>query len=382
MNSIARNFVVPACVVALGAAAIAWNVVRIRTTERKYAEELRQNQSGADRGDANAEYELGRMYFWGHGVPQDYAQADYWYQKAADQGFAKGEDGIGALYYYGNGLTQSYADALVWYRKAADQGDPIALEALGTMNYYGYGVPQSYSEATTWYRKAANQNYSKAEYDIGLMYWYGQGVPKDREQAYRWYRKAASQGNKDAQRALGLRLPPCGPVGKFAPLLGLVGSLFFLIDLFIQKSNLREPRVRRPAVLSLILLLWSVMDWFQCSQYGLFPSAWVTYSFKAATFFLGGILISLLAAVVSAKAGKAVLISSGLLFVATNLALCARARFDFGILSAFYWRFIDLDSLPLGMAITAAIHLWRKKREPADGASEPPAESREARDAV
>jgi len=382
MNSIVRNFVVPACVVALGAAAIAWNVVRMRTTERRYANELRQYQSGADQGDANAEYELGRLYFWGRGVPQDYAQTRYWFQKAADQGFAKGEDGIGALYYYGNGRLQSYSEAYIWYRKAADRGDAIAQEALGTMNYYGYGTPRNYSEALAWYRKAADQNYPKAAYDIGYMYWYGQGVPRDRLEANRWYRKAASLGSRDAQLVLGLRLPPCGKVFRFAPLLGFAGSLFFLIDFFRQKSNLREPNLRKTAVLSLVLLLWSAMDWFQYSKYALFPSAWAAYSFKAVTFFLSGALASQLIPVLWPKAGKAMLVFSGLLFVAINLAFYARARFDFGILSAYYWRLAVFDSFALGIAASAVTHLWLRKREPADGASEPPTEDGEAPGAV
>lgn len=382
MNSIARNFVVPACVVALGAAAITWNVVRMRTTEHKYAGELRQYQSGAERGDANAEYELGRMYFWGRGVPQDYAQAHYWYQKAADKGFAKGEDGIGALYYYGNDLPQSYSDAYIWYRKAADHGDAVAQEALGTMNYYGYGVPQSYSGAMAWYQRAADQNYSKADYDIGLMHWYGQGVPRDRNEANRWYRKAANLGNKDAQLVLGLRLPPRGNAFIFIPLLGFAGGLLFLTDFIRPKSTHPKQRLREKAVLSLILFLWSVMDWFQYSKYGLFPSAWATYSFKALTFFLVGSGASLVTTVSWPKAGKVVLVISGFLFLILNLALCARARFDFGILSAIYWRFIALDSFPLGMAITAVIHLWRTKRDPEDDAPEPPAENGETPDAV
>jgi TPR repeat protein len=382
MNSIVRNFVVPACVVALGAAAIVWNVERMRITERRFAEEVRQYQSGADQGDANAEYELGQMYARGWGVTQDFAQANYWYQKAAGQGFTKAIYAVGCQYYYGDGVLQSYSEALVWFHRAADQGDAIAQEALGGIYYHGAAVPQSYSEAMAWYRRAADENYSKAEYDMGYMYSHGLGVPRDRQEANRWYRKAASQGNVDAQLALGLRLPPHGKVFKFIPLLGFAGSLFFLIDFFRQKSSLCKPRVRETAVLSLILLPWSVMDWLQYSKYGLFPSAWAAYSFRAVTFFMAGIMASLVTTVSWPKAGKTLLVFTGFLFVVLNLALCAKARFDLGILSTAYWRFIVLDSFPLGMAISAAIHLWRRKREPADGAPEPPAESGETPDAV
>lgn len=382
MKSIVRAAAIPACVVALGAAVIIWNLQRTEVTKRKLADEAHLAQLRANQGDANAEYELGRMYFWGRGVAQDYAAADYWYQKAADHGFTKGEDGIGALYYYGHGLSQSYSQAVVWYRKAADQGDAIAQEALGTMNYYGYGVPQSYPEALGWYRKAADQNYAKADYDIGLMYWYGQGVPRDREEANRWYGKAASLGNKDAQRVLGLRLPPCSRWRKFVPVLGLVAGCMFVFDFLRQKERRRDPRLRKDAMTGLIVLLFSAMDWFQCSGYGLFPSASAATAFKFATAFLSGIVITLLTIVLWRRAGKPLLIFAGLLFVTMDLALCARARFDLRVLSAFYLRFIALDLFPLGMAVTAAVHLWRRRKDPADDASEPPTEETETPSAV
>jgi hypothetical protein len=382
MNAMLRNFVVPACVVALGAAAIVWNLETKWATGRKFAQEVKQYQSGAQRGDANSEFELGRSYFWGRGVPRDYTQAAFWCQKAADQGFAKAEYAIGNMYYYGNGYDQSYSNAIIWYHKAADQDVSVAQFAIASMYYHGFGVSQSYPDTMVWYRKAADQGYARAESGIGYLYWNGLGVEKDRAEANRWYRRAASHGEEDAQRWLGLRLPPCGIAFRFVPFLGFAGGLLFLIDFFKQKGSLHEPRLRKAALLSLILLLWSGMDWFQYSKYGLFPSAWAAYSFKAATFFLSGISVPPLVTVLRPKAGKAMLILSGLLFVAENLALCAKARFDLGILSALYWRFIALDSFPLGMAISAAIQLWRRKREPADGASEPPSTSGEVPDAV
>ena len=37
----------------------------------------------AEQGDAKAQYKLGTMYYFGHGVPQDYWEAVRWYRKAA-----------------------------------------------------------------------------------------------------------------------------------------------------------------------------------------------------------------------------------------------------------------------------------------------------------
>ena len=380
MNSIVRNFVVPACVVALGAGAIIWNLVRIRATERKYAEHLKQYRAGADRGDADAEYKLAFMYFWGRGVPQDYAQSNYWCQKAADQGLAKAKYEVGNSYFYGTGVAQSYSEALIWYREAAEQGNAYAQYAIGSMYYHGFGVPQSYTDALPWYRKAADQGYAQAESGIGYLYWSGLGVQKDREEANRWYRRAASHGDEDAQRWLGLRVPPCGRAFGFAPLVGLVGALFFLVEFFRQGGDLREPRLRRTVVLSLISLLWSVMDWFQYSKYGLFPNVWTAQSFHIVASFLGGAMVAILVPVVWPKGDMAVLIFSGLSLAAVDLVLLMKVHFDLTILSAFYWRIVALDSAPIGMAVVAAIRLRRRKNERADGT--PPAQPAEAPHAV
>ena len=42
----------------------------------------------AEQGDALAQFNLGRMYATGEGVPQDDAAAVRWYRLAADQGIA------------------------------------------------------------------------------------------------------------------------------------------------------------------------------------------------------------------------------------------------------------------------------------------------------
>jgi hypothetical protein len=51
-----------------------------------YAEAMRWYRSAAERGDAQAQYNLGFLYAGGFGVPQDLAQARIWMQKAAAGG--------------------------------------------------------------------------------------------------------------------------------------------------------------------------------------------------------------------------------------------------------------------------------------------------------
>ncbi len=61
---------------------------------------------------------LGRLYEWGNGVPQDYAQAANWYLNAAEQGDSLAQWNLGSLY---DERTQNYAEAYFWLDIAASE---------------------------------------------------------------------------------------------------------------------------------------------------------------------------------------------------------------------------------------------------------------------
>jgi hypothetical protein len=61
------------------------------------------------------------MYRDGQGVPQDYAQAAFWYRKAAEQGDAPAQVCLGLLYYEGRGVPPDYAQAYFWFYLAFRQ---------------------------------------------------------------------------------------------------------------------------------------------------------------------------------------------------------------------------------------------------------------------
>jgi uncharacterized protein len=77
----------------------------------------------AEQGDAEAQFNLGRMYYNGEGVSQDDAEAVKWYRKAADQGHTEAQFNLVEIYSYGEGVQQDFEEAANWYRKAAEQGD-------------------------------------------------------------------------------------------------------------------------------------------------------------------------------------------------------------------------------------------------------------------
>ena len=123
----------------------------------------------AKRGDAEAQFNLGNMYYKGQGVLQDYKQAVKWYRLAADQGNAAAQFNLGVSYDNGQGVLQDYKQAVKWYRLAADQGNAAAQFNLGVSYYKGQGVPKNYINAHMWINISAsngNENAAKARDEI------------------------------------------------------------------------------------------------------------------------------------------------------------------------------------------------------------------------
>src|SRR3989344_4783035 len=85
-------------------------------------ERLAQLQKQADSSDAEAQYNLGVMYYDGKGVPKDVAKAMEWLQKAAAQGNASAQFGLAAMYDMGAGVPKDATKAAEWVQKAAVEG--------------------------------------------------------------------------------------------------------------------------------------------------------------------------------------------------------------------------------------------------------------------
>lgn len=126
---------------------VPWNEL-FKTSER----------DAAEKGDPEAQFDLGRKYAEGKEVPLDYVESVKWYRKAADQGHAIAQYGLGLAYYNAKGVPQDYVEALNWFRKAADQGVALAQSNLGVMYARGEGVPKDDVEAYAWYNLAAVSN--------------------------------------------------------------------------------------------------------------------------------------------------------------------------------------------------------------------------------
>ena len=90
-----------------------------QAAEAQFVAEMRVQ---GERGDAVAQYLLGRHYCEGRGVPLDFTEAVKWFRKAAEQGHAEAQVDLGDRYFLGEGLPKDRTEAVKWYRQAAGQG--------------------------------------------------------------------------------------------------------------------------------------------------------------------------------------------------------------------------------------------------------------------
>jgi TPR repeat protein len=116
-----------------------------------------------------------------------------YYRLDADRGEAEAQFNLGSAYELGKGVPKDYEQAVAWYREAAEQGDAEAQDRLGQMYEAGKGVRRDYVQAVTWYRKAAEQGHAMAQYNLGFMYARERGVHGDFVQAYMWVTLATSK---------------------------------------------------------------------------------------------------------------------------------------------------------------------------------------------
>ena len=98
-----------------------------------YATALENFQPLAEQGNAEAQFNLGFMYYIGQGVPQDYAEAGRWFRLAAEQGNAGAQVTLGFMHADGQGVPQDIVLAHMWFNIASANGSEKARKIRATI---------------------------------------------------------------------------------------------------------------------------------------------------------------------------------------------------------------------------------------------------------
>ena len=156
------------------------------------------------------QYRLGKLFAWGHGVEKDYFMAAQWFEKSADQRNQFAAYSLGNLYYYGNGVDQSYETAFDLYSQAYEQYNAFAAYELGKMYRDGIGTEDDLPESKECFA-AAYSGFVKIEREIGgdqlqhrlgQMLLAGEGTEVNIPKAVEYFEKAIKLGNVYSMNAL------------------------------------------------------------------------------------------------------------------------------------------------------------------------------------
>jgi len=153
----------------------------------------------ADEGDADSALELGLLQESSVCGGPDYTLAARYYARAAEKNLAQAQNNLGALYYEGKGVQQDYANAQRLYGQAAEAGHAVAQYNLALMIGQGRAGEPDRAGMIEWLNKSAAQGYPRAQAQLARFYLEGIGVDKDPIKAAQLFLAAAQQGLPNAQ---------------------------------------------------------------------------------------------------------------------------------------------------------------------------------------
>lgn len=208
----------------------------------------------AEKGLANAQYNLGRMYELGIKLPADKKSAMEWYEKAAKQHYPNAEYRMGISLLYGTGVKRDESAGKRWLALAAKHGHFVAKNMMSEMRDRSNTPKHGISLAVRWYLERALVDDGRAAFHLGKIYEHGWGVRRNFAESIKWYRRAAQSGNKEAS-TLANRLQPRLNEVDPAPEQGLLGSMLEQYGLPVWLAH--------PAVIISIcvVLFWPLLPW-------------------------------------------------------------------------------------------------------------------------
>jgi TPR repeat protein len=198
----------------------------------------------AEKGDAQAQFNVALNYQFGKAVSKDPEAAILYYTLAADQGYSEGQLNLGLMYLNGDECTKDIEKGFELIEKSAKSGEPNALNTLAILYENGIGVEKDIVKAMNFYREgakrgsyvarlslslranddedvvcedlskylwiyqdAAELDYPKAQFEYGLLFYKGLGVTKNLRTALKWINRSADRGYKKAKLFLENTLP-------------------------------------------------------------------------------------------------------------------------------------------------------------------------------
>lgn len=132
-------------------------------------------KAAADRGDFDAQVNLGYLYARGQGVAVNQLEAFRLYRLSAQQGNGEGMNALGYKYQFGTGIAPDPNRAVSWYCMAVLQGNSRAMNNLALVLEEGKLVRANIADARNLWRQSASMGHINAMFNLGRSLLYGPG---------------------------------------------------------------------------------------------------------------------------------------------------------------------------------------------------------------
>lgn len=169
-------------------------------------------ERGALGGSAKAQYRLALLHIEGAHVAPDRELAEKWLDAAAAAGYENAarqlallRSGAAADDYLAIRLLESeghLAEAADAYLRLSEQGNLRARTRLAWLYETGRGIPRDLPRAAELFKSAAERGDAEAQFALSVMLHSGAGVPRDETAAHAWLLRAARAGYPEAVEAL------------------------------------------------------------------------------------------------------------------------------------------------------------------------------------
>jgi TPR repeat protein len=155
----------------------------------------------ADRGQSDAQVNLGYLYARGQAVAANQREAFRLYSRSAEQGNGEGMNALGYKFQFGTGVARDIDKAVYWYCLAVHNGNPRAMNNLAILLAEGRFVPQNVSDARGLWHQAIAMDHVNAMVGLGLSLLNGPS-PLEPEKGRDWLLEAARRGQPYAQKLM------------------------------------------------------------------------------------------------------------------------------------------------------------------------------------
>ena len=126
--------------------------------KKEYTDAVAYLRKAAQKGNAEAAYELGKLYQYGNGVQRDLEMADEMLCESAKSGYVPAYVLLGKIRFD----SKKYASAWKWFYKAAEQRDPTALYYAFLFYRNGYHVTKNDTIAARYLDQAVKAGSAEA----------------------------------------------------------------------------------------------------------------------------------------------------------------------------------------------------------------------------